>query len=101
MAPTSSGTAGTIRARRSQAGLLLSPGLARGRERGATSHARPLVRCGGAWRGPESWSAFTRAAQAAIGQWRFTPAEKGGKPVECQVKIPIKFKLDDKNAEKT
>jgi TonB family protein len=38
--------------------------------------------------------AFTQSATAAIGRWRFEPGEIQGKPVECKVMIPVKFKLD-------
>ncbi len=40
--------------------------------------------------------AFTKTAMAAIGQWRFKPAEKNGQPVACEVKIPVKFRLEEK-----
>jgi len=49
----------------------------------------------------EGHPAFTAAAIAAVGQWRFEPAREDGKPVACALKIPVKFKLDgDKNGKK-
>ncbi len=43
--------------------------------------------------------AFVPAATNAIKKWEFSPAMKDGKPVECTVVIPVKFKLGDKKKE--
>jgi TonB family protein len=37
-----------------------------------------------------------KAALDAVNQWKFEPGKLDGKPVEVNVIIPIKFKLDDK-----
>jgi len=29
---------------------------------------------------------------AALKKWRFSPAELGGQPISCQIKVPFKFK---------
>jgi periplasmic protein TonB len=40
--------------------------------------------------------AFTSSAMAAVGKWRFEPAQREGHAVACTVKIPIRFALDEK-----
>ena len=35
-----------------------------------------------------------RAAVDSVKEWTFLPAQKGGKPVESLVLLPVKFKLD-------
>ena len=51
--------------------------------------------------GIEDYPAFGEAAMAALGQWRFEPAELDGKPVPAEVVVPFQFKLDgDKGGEK-
>ena len=40
-------------------------------------------------------SGFNESAIKAIAQWKFRPAQVGGKPVKCRVTIPIRFNLDD------
>jgi protein TonB len=37
--------------------------------------------------------AFDQAAQIAAMQWEFTPASKGGKPVDVWIPLPMRFKL--------
>lgn len=34
-----------------------------------------------------------RVAQAAVFQWRFSPARQGDRRIKCWVKIPIRFRL--------
>jgi protein TonB len=36
-------------------------------------------------------AAFNEAAMAAVGKWRFRPAQKDGKPVATHISLPIKF----------
>jgi protein TonB len=38
---------------------------------------------------------FEKAALDAVKQWKFEPGKLDGKPVEVNVVVPIKFKLDD------
>lgn len=35
--------------------------------------------------------AFNQAAIAAVGKWKFRPAQKDGKPVATHISLPIKF----------
>lgn len=35
------------------------------------------------------------AALAAVKDWRFLPAHRGGRPVTATVEVPISFRLDD------
>jgi len=37
---------------------------------------------------------FADAAKAAVKQWRYRPAIKDGKPVNCLMRIPIAFNLE-------
>ena len=39
--------------------------------------------------------AFNRAALAAVGRWKFRPAQKDGKPVAVLITLPMKFTNDD------
>jgi protein TonB len=34
-----------------------------------------------------------RAAVAAVEQWRFVPARRGGQAVAAQIEVPIRFRL--------
>jgi outer membrane biosynthesis protein TonB len=36
----------------------------------------------------------------AVRKWRFEPGEIDGDPVSCEVKIPIKFALDEDSKSK-
>lgn len=38
---------------------------------------------------------FEEPALAAVKEWRFKPATKGGKPVELTIRLPLKFSLKD------
>ena len=40
--------------------------------------------------------AFTASAMAAVGKWRFEPAQKDGEAIACSVNIPVRFALDCK-----
>ena len=33
------------------------------------------------------------AAIGAVRQWRFTPAQKGNRPIACQIEVPVRFKI--------
>jgi protein TonB len=33
------------------------------------------------------------AAMGAVRQWRFTPAQKGNRPIACQIEVPVRFKI--------
>jgi len=37
--------------------------------------------------------AFTASALAAVGKWLFEPATKGGRPVDCSIRVPVRFVL--------
>jgi protein TonB len=51
--------------------------------------------------GVEGHPELGEAALEAVRQWRFEPAKEGGKPVDIEVTIPVKFRLsDDKGARK-
>jgi len=39
------------------------------------------------------YQALDDAAQAAVRQWRFVPAQRGGRPVPTKVQVPIRFRL--------
>lgn len=39
--------------------------------------------------------AFNKAAVAAVGKWRFRPAQKDGKPVAVLITLPMKFTNSD------
>jgi TonB family protein len=43
--------------------------------------------------------AFDQPAIKAILQWRFKPAEKDGRPVECRMQLPIIFQLEGGGAD--
>ena len=36
-----------------------------------------------------------RAASRAVKRWEFTPATRAGLPVDSQVRIPVRFSLED------
>jgi protein TonB len=36
-----------------------------------------------------------RAARRAVKRWQFTPATRAGLPVDSQVRIPVRFSLED------
>jgi len=36
-----------------------------------------------------------RAASRTVRRWEFTPATRAGMPVESQVRIPVRFSLED------
>jgi len=40
--------------------------------------------------------AFTASAMAAVGKWRFEPAQKDGQAIAGSVHIPVRFALDCK-----
>jgi TonB family protein len=42
--------------------------------------------------------AFGEAAKAALGQWKFKAAQKGGVPVNCRVSQPLVFAVDKKGS---
>lgn len=44
----------------------------------------------------EGHPAFTASAIAAVGKWRFEPAQQDGQPIACSIKIPVRFVLDEK-----
>jgi protein TonB len=46
--------------------------------------------------GVEGWPSLGKAALKAVKKWRFEPGTKDGKPVDMEIKIPVKFKLDCK-----
>lgn len=37
---------------------------------------------------------FEAPAMDAVGEWRFTPAQKDGKPANCRLQVPITFTLN-------
>ena len=40
------------------------------------------------------FDALDRSALDTVKRWRFTPATRGGEPVEAWVRVPIEFRLD-------
>lgn len=40
-------------------------------------------------------SVLDRAASRSVRHWRFTPARRGGQPMASQVRIPVRFRLED------
>ena len=44
--------------------------------------------------GVDGYVSFEKAAMKAVEQWRFHPATANGDPVQMQVVLPVKFKLD-------
>lgn len=44
----------------------------------------------------EGHPAFSTAALTAVRKWSFTPGQRGGKPADVEVMIPVQFKLADK-----
>jgi len=44
---------------------------------------------------------FGEAAVEAVKQWRFTPAVKDGKPVNCLLDLPVTFNLEEDQPEQT
>ena len=36
-----------------------------------------------------------RAAERTVKRWQFSPATRGGLPVSSQVRIPVRFRLED------
>lgn len=42
---------------------------------------------------------FGQAAQKAVSQWVFTPAQKDGKPVECRWRIAVNFSVNGKESD--
>ena len=36
-----------------------------------------------------------RSASRAVGRWRFVPATRGGLPVDCRVRVPVRFRLEE------
>ena len=56
---------------------------------GDVSHAQVLQE--------DRWQ-FSVAAIACVWQWKFKPAEKGGKPIPSFVQVPFVFSLPKKNS---
>lgn len=46
--------------------------------------------------GVSDYPSLAESAIAAIKEWRFEPGTRDGKPVDMQVIIPVKYKLDDR-----
>lgn len=36
-----------------------------------------------------------RSATRSVGRWRFVPATRGGMPVDCKVRLPVRFRLEE------
>jgi protein TonB len=39
--------------------------------------------------------ALDRAAQQAVSQWEFLPAQRGGRPVGSMIRVPVRFRLTE------